>query len=91
MFRIFKKYESPGQTSVTTDVRQILTSFFALLPSLFDERQFLLRAFHCAHVPKNWFYLSLRNFDVRMLQYTKSHTPSRNVPFLAEERIFHSD
>jgi hypothetical protein len=53
MFLILKKYDSSGQQFVMANVEQILTSFFALLPPVFEEKHILLRAFCCARVPRN--------------------------------------
>jgi len=47
------RYDSIGQTFVITEVEQILTNFFVLLPPIFEGRQILLRVSCCAHVQKN--------------------------------------
>jgi len=47
------KCDPTGQTFVISEVEQILTSFFVLLPPVFEGRQILLHVSCCAHIPKN--------------------------------------
>jgi hypothetical protein len=82
---ILKKCDSCGQKFVIADVEQILTSFFALHPPVFEERQILLRAFCCARVRKNWIYLFLWKCHLGIFNAQNDTSPQETFPALLME------
>ena len=84
------KCDPIGQTFVISEVENILTSFFVLLPPYSKEDKSFCVLPVSPMFKKTKFTYSSGDltFELRNAQID---TPSRNVPCLAEGRTFHSN